>query len=326
MAVQLSVMVQLLLALFAARSALGYVQPRATGVRRCAPLRAKKKQGGGFDQAAAAAAPKAAAPKAKGGAKSKKAARLEELQELSGATQDATAEWAEMLTRRLDIADASADADSAAAALLDACGESDRDLEKIDGIVAELAALPGPGAADATSAVRGDWRLSWARSDDGVGSVGTGLHRVPLASLEDIFLSLAPKRVLTSEVIRVLGPFPNVKNTLEGTSKVRAGATLDLSYDTVVDGLGATLTDTQARKVSFDLVALTRDVLVLRAPVNPVGGDEWLVFERELDLAAALDKLRVAPVDDGTEPEPAAERGWMDGIKDALGGKVTPDS
>lgn len=174
------------------------------------------------------------------------------------------------------MAASSEEADAAAAALVDACGAADRDLAAIDGLVASLAAFPRPGAAEATNAIRGDWRLVWAASDEGVGAVGTGLHRVALASLEDIFLSLAPKKVLTSEVIRVLGPFPNVKNVLEGASRVSAGAALALSYTTVVDGTGKVLTDTQARDVTFDLVALTRDVLVLRCGPD-VGADEWLV-------------------------------------------------
>ena len=67
--------------------------------------------------------------------------------------------------------------------------------------------------------LRTDYRLAWVGSDDAVSHIGTGLHKVPLARLQEVFLSLPGRnRVELLEVIRVLGPFPNVKNVLQGTS------------------------------------------------------------------------------------------------------------
>merc|ERR1712182_112709 len=86
-----------------------------------------------------------------------------------------------------------------------------------------------------------------AKSDEGVGFIGTGLHRVALANLEDQFLSLeADGSCALTEVIRVIGPFPNVKNLLTGTSTI-GPSTLRLTYTKVIDGTGAELTSSQAR-------------------------------------------------------------------------------
>jgi hypothetical protein len=64
-----------------------------------------------------------------------------------------------------------------------------------------------------------NYRLAWAGSDPAICRLGTGLHKIKLARLQEVFLTVGPRgRVQMIEVIRVLGPFPNVKNTLVGTS------------------------------------------------------------------------------------------------------------
>ena len=49
-------------------------------------------------------------------------------------------------------------------------------------------------------------------------------------------------------------------------------------------------------QVTHTFASLSRDVLVLEA--SGVGDAEWLVFEREPDLAGMLASSRVAPNDD----------------------------
>ena len=62
-------------------------------------------------------------------------------------------------------------------------------------------------------------------SDVAICHVGTGLHKVPLARLQEVFLScLGRNRLEVLEVIRILGPFPNVKNVLQGAAKVGSGS------------------------------------------------------------------------------------------------------
>ena len=75
---------------------------------------------------------------------------------------------------------------------------------------------------------RFDYRLAWAGSDEAICHIGTGLHKVPLARLQEIFFSCLSsnsgggggRRIELLEVIRILGPFPNVRNTLQGTTKI----------------------------------------------------------------------------------------------------------
>eukprot|EP00629_Pelagomonadales_sp_RCC1024_P003363 CAMPEP_0119269638 /NCGR_PEP_ID=MMETSP1329-20130426/6968_1 /TAXON_ID=114041 /ORGANISM="Genus nov. species nov., Strain RCC1024" /LENGTH=266 /DNA_ID=CAMNT_0007269639 /DNA_START=205 /DNA_END=1001 /DNA_ORIENTATION=+ len=228
----------------------------------------------------------------------KKANRLREMKDLKDGGQGAVDEWARTIEQRLDAAASDGEREALEEALLDLCGATTRDLDALDGAVADLAALPKPAAADAARIAGGDWKLVWARSDEGVGAIGTGLHRVPLANLEDIFLSIDARRVTTTEVIRVLGPFPNVKNLLFGACKVKPSR-LEFSYDRIIDGTGKELTNSQARDAAFGVAALSRRVLVLAA--TGVGATEWLVFEREDDLADALQKLRVAPNEEEAE-------------------------
>ena len=104
-----------------------------------------------------------------------------------------------------------------------------------------------------------NYKLVWVGSDDGICHLGTGLHKVPLARLQDVFMTIGETPIYNSsnnnnnnndinsyimemkgskkkkkkgkkknknnilnngitvmEVIRILGPFPNVRNTLQG--------------------------------------------------------------------------------------------------------------
>ena len=89
-----------------------------------------------------------------------------------------------------------------------------------------------------------------------------------------------------TEVIRVIGPFPNVKNLLTGTSTI-GPSTLRLTYTKVIDGTGAELTSSQARSVKLRLAALSKSLLVVAAA--SIDAHDWLVFEREDDFADALE-------------------------------------
>jgi hypothetical protein len=76
-------------------------------------------------------------------------------------------------------------------------------------------------------------------SEDAISHIGTGLHKVPLARLQEVFLSALgtttskksnknnnnKNRIELSEVIRLLGPFPNVKRTLQLTIQIQKNNT-----------------------------------------------------------------------------------------------------
>ena len=170
-------------------------------------------------------------------------------------------------------------------------------------------------------AAQHDYRLAWVGSDDAICHVGTGLHKVPLARLQEIFLSLPGRnRVVLQEVIRVLGPFPNVKNTLQGQStsttlqssnnKGQTVVDWTISWDSMTDGTGKELlsgTDENVRVVPLQVYLSTPAVVIGIVPPdleNPTSvyrddplqdnGKHVLVFVREDNLEDKLEILRVA--------------------------------
>jgi hypothetical protein len=173
-------------------------------------------------------------------------------------------------------------------------------------------------AATSTS----NYRLAWVGSDDAVTHIGTGLHKVPLARLQEVFLTLKGKaRIQMQEVIRILGPFPNVLNTLQGSSQIvkttdnndNTDNTNDnnvvgwsITWDSMVDGTGKELlAGTQENKKTVNLQVYYCDPSVLVAVVPPASGTvradpleadgaHVLVFVRDETMDETLEALRVA--------------------------------
>merc|ERR1719215_1445304 len=151
-----------------------------------------------------------------------------------------------------------------------------------------------------------DYKMVWAGSDAAVCHVGTGLHKVPLARLQEVFLSIGKKRVEINEVIRILGPFPNVKNMLQGNVKVSVGggeSVLTFTYSSMIDGTGKELSaaGSEQRKVDLKVLYAADQAIVCTTSIDDDGavdyfesdnGASLLVFFREKDLDGELDALR----------------------------------
>jgi hypothetical protein len=164
------------------------------------------------------------------------------------------------------------------------------------------------------SAQSQDFRLAWVGSDDAVTHIGTGLHNVPLARLQEVFLSFVGRnRVEIQEVIRILGPFPNVKNTLLGQSTFTRGddniLEWTLTWDSMVDGTGKEILagkEENRKRVDLHVYFSSPSVVVAVVPPNSENtsvyrsnpwenqGQHVLVFVREDNLLDELEKLRVA--------------------------------
>lgn len=160
------------------------------------------------------------------------------------------------------------------------------------------------------------YRLAWVGSDNAVCHVGTSLHKVPLARLQEVYLLLGYNRWELLEVIRILGPFPNVRNTLKGDLKVkklggvqkREGVRMEIDYRSMIDGTGKEILagkEDNVKKVELDVWFANEKAMVCTVPrgdeedggegqVDPLGGDgsQILYFVAEEDLDDALDKLR----------------------------------
>jgi hypothetical protein len=162
-----------------------------------------------------------------------------------------------------------------------------------------------------------DYRLAWVGSDEAMCHLGTGLHKVALARLQEVFLTVGPKsRVQMYEVIRILGPFPNVRNTLVGTSAVdkpRGGGDQApaqpwrITWQSLVDGTGKEiLAGSQVRNVDMEVLWCDASLLLCAAkfadtastegtnedPLHDDGRDLF-VFVRESKMESKLDALRV---------------------------------
>ena len=152
------------------------------------------------------------------------------------------------------------------------------------------------------------YRLAWVGSDDSICHIGTGLHKVPLARLQEIFLTCQGKnRIEVFEVISILGPFPNVRNTLQGGSEVSSSdiSTWTILMDSMIDGTGKEILagkDENIRKVKLQIYFANPNAIVAIVPPENGGlrenpwennGANVLLFVREDNINEKLEALRV---------------------------------
>ncbi|KAL7568627.1 hypothetical protein ACA910_022726 [Epithemia clementina (nom. ined.)] len=212
---------------------------------------------------------------------------------------------------------------------------SDSYLDTLLQPIQQLVSLPlttEQGRTLLAGSARNDYRLAWIGSDEAMSAIGTGLHKVPLARLQEVFLSLPGRqRMELLEVIRVLGPFPNVKNVLQGKStqsKVsRKNNNNDdnddnsdnivewkITWDSMLDGTGKELLAGKAENVRTVLLHAyfcTKEALVatvslptddavqppttttIQELVQGKGRQNLLVFVQEDNLDLKLEQYRV---------------------------------
>jgi hypothetical protein len=177
-----------------------------------------------------------------------------------------------------------------------------------------------------------NYRLAWAGSDKAICHIGTALHKVPLARLQEIFLCLGYNRWELLEVIRILGPFPNVRNTPKGDVKVMKGkrsgfsgsggavssisdssgkesVRMNIAYNSMIDGTGKEILAGKATNVKYvdlDVWFATEKAIVctmvnedldgdaVADPLTSDNGERVLLFVAEDDLDGSLEKLRAA--------------------------------
>jgi hypothetical protein len=155
-----------------------------------------------------------------------------------------------------------------------------------------------------------NYRLAWVGSDAAICHVGTGLHKVPLARMQEVFLTVAAGgRVTLQEVIRILGPFPNIKNELKGTSKATktsdAGVTdWTINWDSMIDGTGKEISaGKEVRQVDLQVIVAEPSAIIAIVPrenkeqrqdLLEEKGEHVLVFIKENEMDEKLEALRVA--------------------------------
>ena len=165
------------------------------------------------------------------------------------------------------------------------------------------------------------YRLAWVGSDSAICHIGTSLHKVPLARLQEMYLLLGYNRWELLEVIRILGPFPNVRNTLKGDVKLekmqslggkREGVRMSIAYNSMIDGTGKEILagkEDNVKNVSVDVWFANEKAIVCTIPVDEedsdgneamidpllIGnGSNVMFFVAEENLEEELEKLRAA--------------------------------
>mmetsp|Transcript_1698 Transcript_1698/g.3864 ORF Transcript_1698/g.3864 Transcript_1698/m.3864 type:complete len:425 (-) Transcript_1698:234-1508(-) len=161
-----------------------------------------------------------------------------------------------------------------------------------------------------------NFRLAWVGSDEALCHIGTGLHKVPLARMQEVFLCcLGRNRIEFLEVISITGPFPNIRNTLQGETKIMKGGgisdgnsnmeKLRIDVDSMTDGTGKELLPPGEKSRIVDLDVYFSDERAIVAVVPPseddddtdplrMDGQNVLVFVREDEMDDKLDSLRVS--------------------------------
>jgi hypothetical protein len=151
-----------------------------------------------------------------------------------------------------------------------------------------------------------DYRLAWIASDAAVCAVGSALHKtIALARLQEVYLTLHRNRLQLFEVVRILGPFPNVKNTLSGAAKfvarpqrpqqVDGDNQMTITWQSLVDGTGKERYEGgETKLVTLDIMYGDEQLIVARL-VNPdiPRGEDRVVFIRDDDMDKTLETLRV---------------------------------
>jgi hypothetical protein len=151
-----------------------------------------------------------------------------------------------------------------------------------------------------------DYRLAWIASDAAVCAVGSALHKtIALARLQEVYITLHRNRLQLFEVVRILGPFPNVKNTLSGAAKFvarpqrpqPAGSEnqMTITWQSLVDGTGKERYEGgETKLVTLDIMYGDEQLIVARL-VNPdiPRGEDRVVFIRDDDMDKTLETLRV---------------------------------
>lgn len=200
--------------------------------------------------------------------------------------------------------------------LQDVLGNRTGNVRDILTIVDKLVSIPSSDNSDLRRLLsardRTDYRLAWVGSDDAICHLGTGLHKVPLARMQEVFMNcLGKNKIEILEIISLIGPFPNVKNILQGSTKITSGggggSEMQITMDRMFDGTGKEImagTDDNIRNVDLEVVFCDERAIVVVMPhenknTKPFDDDgkRVLLFVREDDLDDKLEGYRVNELD-----------------------------
>jgi len=201
--------------------------------------------------------------------------------------------------------------------LQEVLGEQTGDVRDILTVVEELLEIPSDNNSDLRGLLSGrdrsDYRLAWVGSDDAICHVGTGLHKVPLARMQEVFMNfLGRNKIEILEIVSIFGPFPNVKNVLQGTASIMSGSggsEVQIVMDSMYDGTGKEIMAGKKdnnRMVDLEIAFFDERAIVVVMPnddnndakVLDDDGKRVLLFVKEDDLDEKLELFRVNEIID----------------------------
>lgn len=181
-----------------------------------------------------------------------------------------------------------------ATSLLAECRREERSLPAIESAISTLAALPPPPKPK--RALGGDWNLEFASDESALRYVSECAGQGPFSVTEAVILRVVGDQMRAIEIVRRLGPFGNVKNTLGGgwsvpKSSGKAAASeealrLRWRYAYCIDGNGRERDAQDGRPLEAELTHLSDGLLVISPPSADAGAPGRLVFSRVKSLAA----------------------------------------
>ena len=186
--------------------------------------------------------------------------------------------------------------------LFDQIEAEKRNLPKVNELLEKISEFKPEAVAPV---LKGDWKLVFVDSAEAIHQVGSGLGKLPGSSIVDLFATFDNKGgVKIQEVVRVVGPFPNVRNLLSGTWEYKGKSAgfegdsvseprLLCTYTEMLDGRNKKTTietGFKQKNLQLDVRYLDSDVLV--AFISNDGLQPLrLVFEKELELEKELGRL-----------------------------------
>ena len=197
--------------------------------------------------------------------------------------------------------------DSGSVALLESIKQEQRDLPAISAQVRGLAAALSSAPAPSFARLQGDWKLAFVSSEQGFSLIGTGLHKVFGTRMEELFVTFSGRRkarlIETTEVLRVIGPFPNVKNVLSGTIAFKeagggaaaiaaeTGASLlTLTYSSMIEGTGRVSESRPSRRRNRRRRAINDG-----GPSGSHAAPAWPEFDMQRSRSASRALVRCRP-------------------------------
>lgn len=151
--------------------------------------------------------------------------------------------------------------------LLAEIGEEERSIPAITGHLATLeAAAPVPGSGKLKRLMVGDWKMLFASSEAAVQPFLSGGSNGQFNVLEDVFVRTTESRMQSTEVIRKIGPFGNVAQSLHGRLLLDKASLVwdpqflvDTRYREVDPPSGSKSSKWAIAHVSAELLVLRRD-------------------------------------------------------------------